>query len=87
MNFSQKDYNYAWVAGFRQVFNVDSIYKLDLETGNTICRKKNGFVISEGIFVPRSVGDGSDEDNGVVINQWLPLTSQNKPRLTILDAK
>ena len=85
---SKHKYNYAWVAGFRQVFNVDSLYKLDIETGETICRCKSGYVIGEGIFVPRpSPTDGGDEDDGVVINQWLSLTTDKRPRVTILDAR
>ena len=87
---SKHKYNYAWVAGFRQVFNVDSLYKLDVETGETICRCKNGYVIGEGIFVPRpqsSTKQTANEDNGVVINQWLSLTTDKRPRVTILDAR
>ena len=72
--------------GFRQVFNVDSVYKLDVESGESICRHKDGYVISEGIFVARNP-ESTNEDDGVVIHQWLPLARDKKPRLTILDAK
>ena len=67
------------------MFNVDSLYKLDVETGETICRCKDGYVIGEGIFVPRP--GSSDEDDGLVINQWLSLTTDKRPRVTIVDAR
>jgi len=70
--------------GFREVFNVDSVYKLDIETGNTICRKKEGFVPSEGIFVVRP--ESKEEDDGILIHQWLSLLPDQKPTLTFLNA-
>lgn len=41
---SQKNYEHVWMNGFREVFNVDSIYRLDLSTGASICRFMDGYV-------------------------------------------
>ena len=71
--------------GFREVFNVDSVYKLDVTTGEPICRKETGFVPSEGIFVPHPQAEAEDE--GVLLHQWMSLLPDAKPKLMILDAK
>ena len=69
---------------FREVFNVDSVYKLQVSTGETICRKIKGYVPGEGRFVANP--QGQNEDDGVLIHQWMPLTTDDKPLLTILNA-
>ena len=70
---------------FREVFNVDSVYKLEVSTGESICRKIKGYVPGEGRFVANP--DGENEDDGVLLHQWMPLTTDDKPLLTILNAK
>ena len=78
-------YNYAWMNGFREVYHVDSVYKLDIKTGNTICRHEDGYVPSEGVFVP--LPDGYNEDDGILIHQWLSLVEDKKPKVTFINAK
>ena len=44
-----------------------------------------GFVPGEGRFVAHP--EGENEDDGVLLHQWMPLTTDDKPLLTILNAK
>jgi len=81
---AKRDYQFAWFNGFREVFNVDSVYKLNVETGESICRKRTGYVPSEGVFIPNP--NGESEDDGILMHQWLPLLKTNRPKLVILDA-
>ena len=81
---SKQKYDYVWLNAFREVFNVDSVYKLEVSTGETICRKMKGYVPGEGRFVANP--DGINEDDGVLLHQWMPLTTDDKPLLTILNA-
>ena len=72
------------MSAFREVFSVDSVYKLDVRTGSTICRRRESYTVSEGIFVPRAGSD--EEDDGIIIHQWLSLLPENNPKLTFLNA-
>ena len=44
LTYSGKKNEYAFFGGFREVFAADSVYQMKIETGETICRFKHGYI-------------------------------------------
>ena len=79
-----KEYQTAFFGGFRETFAADSLYRLDLPSGESICRYREGYLPGEPQFIPSPKAKNSDD--GVLMVVWHSLLKDHRPILSIIDA-
>ena len=80
-----KNYETAFFGGFRETFAADSLYKLNLASGESLCRFKEGYLPGEPKFIQNPKAKNSDD--GVLLVVWHSLDRNSKPILSIIDGQ
>jgi len=80
-----KKYDSAFFGGFRETFAADSLYKLNLASGESLCRFKEGYLPGEPKFIQNPKAKNSDD--GVLLVVWHSLDRNSKPILSIIDGQ
>lgn len=83
-NYNTKKYRFAYGCGYLTT-QMDSLIKMDVETGQSWIWKEDKAFPSEPMFVARP--DGTSEDDGVLLSVILSTEEDRRPYLLVLDAR